>query len=150
MDKLEELHVLDVDMPTLEGGEVELPLVEETGTEFENTKDLEVKNYASMMASENKELFQEGIEVEHEKFIKFNCFEEVLKTDLRPKDKVVSRTWAGRFRTKGGLPRCRIVAQEFRQKDSINYDASDCAAPIICDIKIRICLVLCIMAGWAA
>ena len=104
MAKLDKAQFLNVDMISLESGATELHLVGATGTQFNNTKDLKVKNFAGMMANENKELFKEGIEVEHEKFVKFNCFKEVLKTDLKPGDEVIGGTWASRFKLKGGLP----------------------------------------------
>lgn len=46
-------------------------------------KDLKVENYDGIMACENTELFKEGVEVKHEKFVKFNYIEEVLRTDLK-------------------------------------------------------------------
>ena len=77
-----------------------------------------------MMVSKHKELFKEGIKVEHEKFVNFNCFEEVLKPDLKPDDEVIYGTWTSIFKLQGGLPRCRMATRGFKQKDVLNYNAT--------------------------
>ena len=149
MAELGEAQFLNVDMISPESGATELHLVGAVGTQFNNTKDLEVKNYAGMMASPDKELFEEGIEVEHGKFVKFNCFDEVLKTDLKPEDEVIDGTWASRIKPTGEA-RCRMAARGFKQKDGLNYDSTDVSAPVICEISMRVCMILCIMGSWLA
>ena len=67
-----------------------------------------------MMNSVHRELFEEGLEVEHEKIVKFGCWKEVLKTDMKPGDKKIDSTWSSRFKPSGGLPRCRVTARGFR------------------------------------
>ena len=103
-----------------------------------------------MMESSRKEKYEEGIDVEHKKFVKFECLEETLKEDLRPDDKVIDGTWVRKFKASGGLPRCRMTTRGFKQTDGVHYDSTDVAAPVICDITIQICMILCIMANWLA
>ena len=68
------------------------------GTDFKNTADLETVNYEGMMNSAHCELFKGGIELEHEKFVKFGCWKKVLKTDLKPGDKKIDSTWSSRLK----------------------------------------------------
>ena len=75
---------------------------------------------------------------------------EVESIDLRPEDEVVDGMWASCFKPSRGLPKCQMAAWGLRQKDGLNYDSSDVATPVICDIAILLCLILCIIAGWAA
>ena len=81
MMELGEYQHLNVSLPSNPCSRSELQLVGATGTKFKNTKDLESKNYNEMMESSHKEEYEEGIDVEHEKFVKFECLEETLKKD---------------------------------------------------------------------
>ena len=66
MTALHELHCLNVDVSADTCGNAELHLVGATGTKYKNTKDLETVNYKGMMESPRKEMYDEGMEVEHE------------------------------------------------------------------------------------
>lgn len=102
-----------------------------------------------MMASGNKELYKEEIKIEHERFAKLNCFEETLKTDLKPDNGVINGTWVCRFKPSGSLPRCRITGMGFEKTNGLNVDSTDVAALVIYDIIIYMSTILCrtIMAG---
>ena len=94
MEELLYLNLLHVGILSLEDVAAELHLVGVTGTQFTNTKGLEVKNYNSMMASQNQELYKEGIGIKYEKFNKFACFQQTLKTGMIPDEEVADGTLA--------------------------------------------------------
>ena len=98
MTELGEYEYLNASMPSYPCGRAELQLVGATGTQYKNTKDLATKNYNEMMESPHKGEYIKGIDVEHEKFVKFNCLEETLKKALKPGDKIIDGTWVGKFK----------------------------------------------------
>jgi hypothetical protein len=49
-----------------------------------------------------------------------------------------------------GSTRCRLAIRGFQQIDGVHFDASDKAAPVVCDVTIRAVLILAIMANWLA
>ena len=116
MTALHEIHSLNVDVSADTCGESELHLVGATGTKYKNTKDIETVNYKGMMESPRKEMYEEGMEVEHEKFDKYNCWDKRPRADLLPGDEVIDGTWASRFKPCGGLPCCRMAARGFKQR----------------------------------
>ena len=94
MTALHEVHCLNVDISAHTCGEAELHLVGATGTKYKNTKDLETVNYKGMMESPRKEIYEERIEVEHEKFVKYDCWDKQPRADLLPGDEVIDGTCA--------------------------------------------------------
>jgi len=89
----------------------------------------------------------EGMDVEHAKLVKYGVVEEIDRNELRPDDELIDSTWANKLKPNGDV-RCRVAARGFRQKDGLNYDATDTSAPVICDISIRVALILMCMADW--
>jgi hypothetical protein len=49
-----------------------------------------------------------------------------------------------------GLTRCRLAIRGSQQIDGVHFDASDKAAPVVCDVTIRVMLILAIIANWLA
>jgi hypothetical protein len=58
-------------------------------------------------------------------------------------------TWTNKLRA-DGLTRCCLAIRGFQQIEGVNFDASDKAAPVVCDVTIRVMLILAIMANWLA
>jgi hypothetical protein len=69
--------------------------------------------------------------------------------DIPPGTKLLDSTWANKLRA-DGLTCCRLAIRGFHQIDGVHFDASDKAAPVVCDVTIRVMLILAIMANWLA
>jgi hypothetical protein len=69
--------------------------------------------------------------------------------DIPPGTKLLDSTWANKLKADGSTC-CRLAIRGFQQIDGVHFDASDKAAPVICDVTIRVVLMLAIMANWLA
>jgi hypothetical protein len=76
-------------------------------------------------------------------------FEEVNINDVPPVTKLLDSTWANKLKADGST-RCRLAIRGFQQIDGVHFNASDRAAPVVCDVMIRVMLILAIMANWLA
>jgi hypothetical protein len=62
-------------------------------------------------------------------------FEEVKIDDIPPGTKLLDSTWANKLKADGST-RCRLAIRGFQQIDGVCFDASDKAAPVVCDVTI--------------
>jgi hypothetical protein len=76
-------------------------------------------------------------------------FEEVNVDNIPPGTKLLDSTWANKLKADDST-RCRLAIRGFQQIDGVHFDASDKAAPVVCDVTIRVVLILAIMANWLA
>jgi hypothetical protein len=76
-------------------------------------------------------------------------FEEVNVDDILPGTKLSDGTWANKLKADGST-RCQLAILGFQQIDGVRFDASDKAAPVVCDVTIRVVLILAIIANWLA
>jgi hypothetical protein len=98
------------------------------------------------MESPYRDRYVEGIDKEQYKMSRNEVFEEVHVDDIPPGTKLSDSTWANKLRA-DGLTRCRLAIRGFQQIDGVHSDASDKAAPVVCDVTIRVMLILAIMAN---
>jgi hypothetical protein len=149
MKDLKELSLLCADMPSEVARAVETGLVGAAGNEFGNTAELNVLNYKQSMESLYSEKYVEGIDEEQYKMPRNEVFEEVNIDDIPPGTKLLDSTCANKLKADGST-RCRLAIRGFQQIDGVYFDASDKAAPVVCDVTIRVVLILAIMANWLA
>jgi hypothetical protein len=149
MKDLKELCLLSAEILSDEGRYVETALVGAAGNKFGNTADLNVLNYKQSMESPHRDKYVEGIDEEQYKMSRNEVFEEVHVDDIPPGTKLLDSTWANKLRA-DGLTRCHLAIRGFQQIDGVHFDASDKAAPVVCDVTIRVMLILAIMANWLA
>jgi hypothetical protein len=76
-------------------------------------------------------------------------FEEVNVDNIPPGTKLLDSTWANKLKADGST-RCQLAIPVFQQIDGVHFDASDKATPAVCDVTIRVVLILAIMANWLA
>jgi hypothetical protein len=76
-------------------------------------------------------------------------FREAHVDDIPPGTKLLDSTWANKLRA-DGLTHCPLAIWGFQQIDGVHFDASDKAAPVVCNVTIRVMLILAIMASWLA
>jgi hypothetical protein len=149
MKDLKELSLLCADMPSEVARTVETGLVGAAGNEFGNTAELNVLNNKRSMESPYRDKYVEGINEEQYKMSHNEVFEEVNLGDIPPGTKLLDSTWANKLKADGSI-RCRLAIRGFQQIDGVHFDASDKAAPVVCDVTIRVVLILAIMANWLA
>jgi hypothetical protein len=149
MKDLKELSLLCAAMPSKVARTVETGLVGAAGNEFGNTADLNMLNYKQSMESPYRDKYVEGIDEEHYKMSRNEVFEEINVDNIPPGTKLLDSTWANKLKTDGST-RCRLAIQGFQQIGGVHFDASDKAAPVVCDVTIRVMLILAIMANWLA
>jgi hypothetical protein len=149
MKDLSELSLLCAEMPSKEGKAVETGLVGATGTDYGNTADLNVLNYKQSMDSPYRDKYVEGIDEEQYKMSRNEVFEEVNVDDIPAGTRLLDSTMANKMKADGST-RCRLAIRGFQQIDGVHFDASDKAAPVVCDVTIRVMLILAIMANWLA
>jgi hypothetical protein len=149
MKDLSELSLLCAEMPSKEGKDVETGLVGATGTDYGNTADLNVLNYKQSMDSPYRDKYVEGIDEEQYKMSRNEVFEEVNVDDIPAGTKLLDSTMANKMKADGST-RCRLAIRGYQQIDGVHFDASDKAAPVVCDVTIRVMLILAIMANWLA
>jgi hypothetical protein len=149
MKDLKELSLLSAEILSDEGRYVETALVGAAGNKFGNTADLNMLNYKQSMEILYRNRYVEGIDEEQYKMSHNEIFEEVHVDDIPPGTKLLDSTWANKLRA-DGLTRCRLAIRGFQQIDGVHFDASDKAAPVVCDVTIREILILAIIANWLA
>jgi hypothetical protein len=149
MKDLKELSLLSAEILSDEGRYVETALVGATGNKFDNTADLNVLNYKQSMESPYRNRYVKGMDKEQYKMSRNEVFEEVHVNDIPPGTKLLDSTWANKLRA-DGLLRCHLAIRGFQAIDRVHFDASDKAAPVVCDVTIRAMLILAIMANWLA
>jgi hypothetical protein len=143
MKDLKELSLLSAEILSDEGRYIETALVGAAGNKFGNTADLNVLNYKQSMESPYRDRYVEGIDEEQYKMSHNEVFEEVHVDDIPPGTKLLDSTWANKLRA-DGLTRCRLAIRGLQQIDGVHVDASDKAAPVVCDVTIRVMLILAI------
>ena len=149
MRELRDFAMLKLDMPSREHAENELSMVGATGDSFEKTQDLKVMKYAEAMDDPRREKVNEGIKVEHDKFVKYNVWKEIDETEALRTDRILDTTCAIKPKANGDM-RSRVVIRGFQQKPGLQYNKDDLSAPVINLITIRVGIVLMCMASWYA
>ena len=120
-----------------------------TGNEFSNTAELKPMKYKAAMKCNDKELWEQAVEEEYNKFVKYEVFKPVKRDDVPRNAKFVSTTWAMK-RKSNGVRRARLNMRGYEQVEHIHYDPSSTAAPVTNDVTIRVMLTIAIMASWIA
>jgi hypothetical protein len=143
MKDLKELSLLCADMPSEVARAVETGLVGAAGNEFGNTAELNVLNYKQAMESLYCDKHVEGINEEQYKMSRNEVFEEVNVDNILPGTKLLDSTWANKLKADGST-HCRLAIRGFQQIDGAHFDASNKAAPVVCDVTIRVAVILAI------
>jgi hypothetical protein len=146
MKDLKESSLLSADMPSEVATSVETGLVGAAGNEFGNTAKLNGLNYKQSMESPYRDKYAEGIDEEQYKMSRNEAFKEINIYDIPPGTKLLDSTWANKLKADSST-RCRLAIRGFQQINGVYFDASDKAAPIVCDVTIRVVLILAIMAN---
>jgi hypothetical protein len=149
MKDLKELRLLCADMPSEVARAVETGLVGAVGNEFGNTAELNVLNYKQAMESPYRDKYAEGIDEEQYKMSRNEVFGEVNVDDIPPSTKLLDSTSANKLKAYGSTC-CRLAIRGFQQIDGVHFDATNKAAPVVCDVTIRVVLILAIVANWLA
>jgi hypothetical protein len=110
---------------------------------------LKAVNYKQSMESPFRDKYVGEIDEEQYKMSRNEVFEEVNVDNIPPGTKLLDSTWDNK-RKADGSTRCRLAIRGFQQIDGVHFDASDKAAPVVCDVTIRVVLILAIMANWLA
>jgi hypothetical protein len=76
-------------------------------------------------------------------------FVEVNVNNILLGTKLLDSTWANKLKADGST-RCHLAIRGFQQIDGVHFDASDKAATFVCDVTIRVVLIVAIMANWLA
>eukprot|EP00957_Ditylum_brightwellii_P160041 12182554-Ditylum_brightwellii.AAC.1 len=85
---------------------------------------------------------------EHDSFVKYKVWKPVPEDEVPEDAKVLTSMWAMKPKP-NGIKRARLNARGFDQQEGLHYLAKFLSAPVVCDITIRIVMVLIIMASWA-
>ena len=120
-----------------------------TGNEFSNTAELKPMKYKAAMKCDDKDLWDEAVKEEYNKFVKYEVFKPVKRENVPKNAKFVSTTWAMK-RKSNGVRRARLNMRGYEQVEHIHYDPSSTAAPVTNDVTIRVMLTIAIMASWIA
>jgi hypothetical protein len=119
------------------------------GGGFVDTNELHVMKYKEAMAGQDASKWEKAVEEEHDRMLKHRVWEPVPVKDLPNNSKVLTSTWAMKKKANGTY-RARMNARGFEQINGVHYDETEKAAPVACEITIRIIMVLMVMASWWA
>ena len=120
------------------------------GGGYDHTDQLRVLNYREAMRSKDREEWIKEIKKEYERFEKFKVFKVVKREDLPKGAKVVSGTWAFKFKSNGDR-RGRYNARGYEQVEGQHYVADSISSPVTNQTTIRLLLFLwCCNPFWVA
>lgn len=119
------------------------------GTGFTNTQELHVMKYDEAINGPDGDKWKQAVKEEFDRMMKSKVFEVWKEEDVPDSATVLSTTWAMKKKA-SGVYRARMTARGFEQLDGEHYDENDKAAPVVCDITIRVMFVLMILAGMDA
>ena len=119
------------------------------GGGFQNTKELHVMKYKEAMKQPDRENLADAVKEEHDRFVKYEVFKPVLIEKV-PKDaKVLTTTWAMKKKS-NGVYCARLNMCGYEQEEGEHYKEDSISSLVTNDTTIRICLVIMIMANFAA
>ena len=102
--------------------------------------------YKQAMKTFNQSEWLKAIKVEHNKMKKYNVFEIVHWNNVLKNTKMIDYTWA--MKKKSNIVYCaHLAVQGIKQIDGQNYKKDNKAAPVICDMAIKIVLTLYVMCS---
>jgi hypothetical protein len=121
-------------------------LVGATGSNYGNTKELQVKNYQEAMASVDKKEWEKAIKMEHDKMLKYNVFKVIHESEVPKGTKYIDFTWAMKKKA-NGIFRARLAARGFKQVEDESYQKDDTSSPVVSEMTIKIIMVLIILGN---
>ncbi len=119
------------------------------GGGFDNMHELHVMKYKEAMKTPDKPHWIKGVNEEHERFKKHKVFKAVPRSQVPPRHKILTSTWAMKKKANGTY-RARLNARGYEQVPGKHYDPNSIAAPVTSDVTIRIVLTLLLLARWYA
>ena len=143
----EELTLLSADRISEDTTQVETAMVGATGHAYSNTSQLKTLNYKQSMESPYCDRYEQGMDEELYRMVDAHVFKEVDRDSLPRGTKLMSSTWANKFKSNGDV-RCRLAIRGYEQIDGVHYDKNDKSSPVVCDVTIRVILILLVMANW--
>jgi hypothetical protein len=97
--------------------------------------------YKEAMKTPDKPNWIKGVNEEHERFKKHECFKAVPRAEVPKGSKILTSTWAMKKKA-SGIFRARLNARGYEQVPGKHYDPHSIAAPVTSDVTIRIVLTL--------
>ena len=119
------------------------------GVGFHYTKELHVMKHKKAMMQPDREIWIKTVEEEHDRFVTYKMFKPVLIEKVPRDAKVLTTTWAMKKKS-NGVYRTRLNMRGYEQQEGEHYKEDSISPPVTNDTTIRICLVIMIMANFAA
>ena len=102
-----------------------------------------MKYNEAMMQADSKEWV--NVKEEHDRFVKYDVFKPIKKTEVHDDAKVFTTMWAMKKKSNGTY-RARLNMRGYKQVDGEHYDESSISSPVTNDSIIRVVLILMPMA----
>ena len=118
------------------------------GGGFGHTSELKVLKYDEAMATPDKPYWDDAVDVEHGKMIKYDVFEETNMADVPEGAKILTSAWAMKKKSDGTF-RARVNGRGFEQIEGEHFREEERSVPVVNDITICAVMVLWLMAMWA-
>ena len=133
-------------LATIDSEETQYVLVGASRTNYSNSKELNMLTYKQAMKTVNQSEWLKAIKVEHDKMKKYNVFKIVHQNNMPKNKKMIDYTWAMKKKS-NRVYLAHLAAQGFKQIDGQHYKKDNKAAPVICDMAIKIVLTLYVMCS---